>query len=83
MKKGDTSELCNRVLFRFTNAEDINWFENAICRVVREKVDESLSLEDAEPYFADFFRDAPEPTGEEESDADFEAPKIYEEVSTI
>ena len=33
-----------------------------------------------EPYFVDFLRDAPEPTGEEDEDADFEAPKIYEEV---
>ena len=33
-----------------------------------------------EPYFVDFLRDAPEPTGEEDEDADFDAPKIYEEV---
>lgn len=28
----------------------------------------------------DFLRDAPEPTGEEDEDATFEAPKIYELV---
>ena len=34
-----------------------------------------------EPYFVDFLREAPEPTGEEPEDADLEAPKIYEQVS--
>ena len=33
-----------------------------------------------EPFFVDFMRDAPEPTGEEGEDADLEAPKIYEHV---
>ena len=28
-----------------------------------------------------FFRDAPEPTGEETEDADLDAPKIYETVN--
>ena len=35
---------------------------------------------DAEPYFVDFMRDAPEPTGEEGDDADLDAPKVYEAV---
>ena len=35
----------------------------------------------AEPYFVDFLRDPPEPTGEEADDAVLEAPKIYELVS--
>lgn len=34
-----------------------------------------------EPYFVDFLRDAPEPTGDEPEDADLDAPKIYEQVS--
>ena len=34
-----------------------------------------------EPYFVDFLREAPEPTGDEPEDADFEAPKVYEMVS--
>lgn len=33
-----------------------------------------------EPYFVDFLRDAPEPTGEEADDAVLDAPKIYEQV---
>ena len=35
-----------------------------------------------EPYFVDFLRDAPEPTGDEPDDADLDAPKIYEQVNT-
>lgn len=38
-------------------------------------------LTSPEPYFVDFLRDPPEPTGEEADDADLEAPKIYEMVS--
>ena len=34
-----------------------------------------------EPYFVDFMRDPPEPTGDEPEDADLEAPKVYEQVS--
>ena len=34
-----------------------------------------------EPYFVDFLRDPPEPTGEEADDAVLEAPKIYELVN--
>lgn len=33
-----------------------------------------------EPYFVDFLRDAPEPTGEEADDAVLDAPKFYEQV---
>ena len=33
-----------------------------------------------EPYFVDFLRDAPEPTGDEPDDFEIEAPKIYETV---
>lgn len=36
-----------------------------------------------EPYFVDFLRDAPEPTGEEADDAVLDAPKIYEQVQTL
>ena len=31
----------------------------------------------------DLFRDAPEPTGEEVDDSEFDAPKIYERVSVL
>lgn len=33
-----------------------------------------------EPYFVDFLREMPEPTGDEPEDTVFEVPKIYELV---
>ena len=69
------------VIDRFTNEEDKDWFEAAISKVVKQNVGEEYFPKLAkEPYFVDFLRDAPEPTGEEDEDADFDAPKIYEEV---
>lgn len=54
-----------------------------MCRVIQEHVDPSLVSElHPEPYFVDFLRDAPEPTGEEDDDACFDAPKINELVGT-
>ena len=40
-----------------------------------------MTLACPEPYFVDFLREAPEPTGEEPDDAELEAPKVYEMVS--
>ena len=56
---------CHRVIAdRFTNYQDKEWFEKALKQVVEEDFDhETASLMDAEPYFVDFMRDAPEPTG--------------------
>ncbi|XP_076601065.1 dynein axonemal heavy chain 8-like [Chaetodon auriga] len=73
---------CTRVIAdRFICSEDRVWFEKAVCRVIQEHVDPSLVQElHPDPYFADFLRDAPEPTGEEDDDACFDAPKIYELV---
>lgn len=70
--------------FRFTNPEDKKWFENAVGKVCETHIGEEL-LSDLpqEPFFVDFMRDAPEPTGEEGEDVDFEAPKIYEQVNSI
>uniref|UniRef100_A0A3Q3F240 Dynein, axonemal, heavy chain 5 like n=1 Tax=Kryptolebias marmoratus TaxID=37003 RepID=A0A3Q3F240_KRYMA len=71
---------CTRVIAdRFICCEDREWFEKAISRVIKEHVDPNLvSGLHPEPYFVDFLRDAPEPTGEEDDDACFDAPKIYE-----
>lgn len=33
-----------------------------------------------EPYFVDFLREMPEPTGDEPEDTVFEVPKVYELV---
>uniref|UniRef100_A0A8C4E9U5 AAA+ ATPase domain-containing protein n=1 Tax=Dicentrarchus labrax TaxID=13489 RepID=A0A8C4E9U5_DICLA len=73
---------CTRVIAdRFICSEDRDWFEKAVTRVIQEHVDPSLVPElHPEPYFVDFLREAPEPTGEEEDDACFDAPKIYELV---
>ena len=69
---------------RFTNEDDKEWFEACITRVVKQQIgEEYLPKLAKEPYFVDFLRDAPEPTGEEDEDADFDAPKIYEEVVLV
>uniref|UniRef100_A0A3B4U7E5 Dynein axonemal heavy chain 8 n=1 Tax=Seriola dumerili TaxID=41447 RepID=A0A3B4U7E5_SERDU len=62
---------CTRVIAdRFVCFEDREWFEKALTRVIQEHVDPSLVPElHPEPYFVDFLRDAPEPTGEEDDDA--------------
>eukprot|EP00043_Microstomoeca_roanoka_P013217 m.129292 g.129292 ORF g.129292 m.129292 type:complete len:4796 (-) comp15694_c0_seq1:72-14459(-) len=76
---------CTRVLAdRFTEKKDVQWFQQRILSVVTSELgDEYGPLIEAEPFFVDFLRDAPEPTGEETDDADLEAPKIYEQVPTV
>ena len=56
---------CNRVIAdRFTNQQDKDWFEKTLKQVIEEDFDaETATLLDAEPYFVDFMRDPPEPTG--------------------
>ena len=69
---------------RFTNAEDKQWYEATITRVLKQHIGEDYAeLLEEEPYFVDFMRDAPEPTGEEPEDADFDTPKIYEMVTLL
>nr|XP_046263890.1 dynein axonemal heavy chain 8-like isoform X2 [Scatophagus argus] len=75
------SECARVIADRFICSEDREWFEKAVSRVIQEHVDPSLvPALHPEPYFVDFLRDAPEPTGEEDDDACFDAPKIYELV---
>ncbi|CAJ1072667.1 dynein axonemal heavy chain 8-like isoform X3 [Xyrichtys novacula] len=76
---------CARVIAdRFICSEDREWFETAMTRLVKEHVDSSLVQKlHPEPYFVDFMRDAPEPTGEEDDDACFDAPKVYEMVPSF
>ncbi|CAL8304972.1 unnamed protein product [Merluccius merluccius] len=73
---------CIRVIAdRFVCIEDKVWFEKAVSGVIQEHMDPSLVSElHADPYFVDFLREAPEPTGDEGEDACFDAPKIYELV---
>ncbi|XP_074653701.1 dynein axonemal heavy chain 8-like [Tubulanus polymorphus] len=65
---------------RFTNPEDKKWFQEAVVRVCKEIGDDVSAIIPDEPYFVDFLRDAPEPTGDEPEDADLDAPKIYEQI---
>lgn len=56
---------CYRVIAdRFTTAEDKAWFEKAIQQTAEEDCGAALAGEmHEEPYFVDFLREAPEPTG--------------------
>ncbi|KAF7483297.1 hypothetical protein GHT09_005186 [Marmota monax] len=71
---------CNRVIAdRFINPEDEHWFNVQLIRAVEENISpEAASSILPEPYFVDFLRDMPEPTGDEPEDTVFEVPKIYE-----
>ena len=56
---------CYRVIAdRFTTMEDKEWFEKECTKTIEEECGSVLATELAkEPYFVDFLRDAPEPTG--------------------
>ncbi|XP_025115333.1 dynein heavy chain 5, axonemal-like isoform X4 [Pomacea canaliculata] len=74
---------CFRVIAdRFIDFEDIQWFEKTMIQVTKEDLGDGL-VEFCEPndYFVDFLRDAREPEGEEEVDA--ETPKIYESIGSF
>ncbi|CAC5424902.1 unnamed protein product [Mytilus coruscus] len=71
---------------RFTSKDDMLWFEKTILRVTSEEFgEESEYYEYCKPtmYLGDFMRDAPEPTGDEPDDCDFEMPKIYEPIESF
>ncbi|KAK3610339.1 hypothetical protein CHS0354_029807 [Potamilus streckersoni] len=73
---------CSRVIAdRFISMEDCAWFEKTLIRVVQEDLPEEV-VEFVKPthYFGDFLRDAPEATGDEPEDTDFDMPKIYEPI---
>ena len=56
---------CTRVIAdRFISSADKEWFEKTIKMVIEEDLCQDVaSFMDAEPYFVDFLRDAPEMTG--------------------
>jgi len=74
---------CIRVISdRFTNPEDKEWFDKQTVKAIADELGEDYAAKMAEePYFVDFMRDPPEPTGDEPEDEEIEAPKIYELVS--
>ncbi|KAM8826831.1 dynein axonemal heavy chain 5-like [Synchiropus picturatus] len=77
---------CKRVIAdRFTTPEDVNWFDQNLVKLVDEKIGEDYKamVDGVDLYFVDFLRDAPEPTGEEPDDFDFDAPKVYEPIESF
>ncbi|XP_069469880.1 dynein axonemal heavy chain 5 [Ambystoma mexicanum] len=77
---------CKRVIAdRFTTSEDVDWFDKCLVKVVVENFGEGKkNLVDCgvDAYFVDFLRDAPEATGEEPEDTDFDMPKVYEPIES-
>ncbi|XP_063344566.1 dynein axonemal heavy chain 5 isoform X2 [Pelmatolapia mariae] len=77
---------CKRVIAdRFTMPDDVEWFDQALAKLVEEHLgEEHKNMVDygAERYFVDFLRDAPEATGEEPEDSDFDLPKVYEPIES-
>ncbi|XP_078108036.1 dynein axonemal heavy chain 5 isoform X2 [Sander vitreus] len=78
---------CSRVIAdRFTMPEDVEWFDQALAKLVEEElVEEHKNIVDygRDRYFVDFLRDAPEATGEEPEDSDFDLPKVYEPTESF
>lgn len=76
---------CTRVIAdRFTEHKDVAWFNNRIASNVNEDLGAAMAADmDDEPYFVNFLRDAPEPTGESEEEENLEAPKIYEKAPSM
>ncbi|XP_059194328.1 dynein axonemal heavy chain 5 [Centropristis striata] len=78
---------CSRVIAdRFTMPEDVEWFDQALAKLVEEElVEERKNMSDCglDRYFVDFLRDAPEATGEEPEDSDFDLPKVYEPIESF
>eukprot|EP00079_Xenopus_tropicalis_P026874 XP_012820905.1 PREDICTED: dynein heavy chain 5, axonemal [Xenopus tropicalis] len=77
---------CKRVIAdRFTTAEDVDWFDKTQLKLVEDDFYQGQKSGDfaVDYYFVDFLRDAPEATGEEPEDADFDMPKIYEPIESF
>lgn len=56
---------------RFTMPEDVEWFDQALAKLVEEElVEEHRNIADygLDRYFVDFLRDAPEATGTDQSE---------------
>ncbi|XP_041963780.1 LOW QUALITY PROTEIN: dynein heavy chain 5, axonemal [Alosa sapidissima] len=77
---------CKRVIAdRFTSQDDVSWFDDTLARLVEEELGEAERAYvdcGVDAYFVDFLRDAPEATGEEPEDADFDMPKVYEPIAS-
>uniref|UniRef100_G3NTE1 Dynein, axonemal, heavy chain 5 n=1 Tax=Gasterosteus aculeatus aculeatus TaxID=481459 RepID=G3NTE1_GASAC len=78
---------CSRVIAdRFTMPEDVEWFDQALAKLVEEElIEEHQNIVDygLDRYFVDFLRDAPEATGEEPEGSDLDLPKVYEPMESF
>ncbi|XP_078543788.1 dynein axonemal heavy chain 5 [Lissotriton helveticus] len=77
---------CKRVIAdRFTTSEDVEWFDKSLVKLSVEDFGEAKKVlvdVGVDAFFVDFLRDAPEATGEEPEDAEFDMPKIYEPIES-
>uniref|UniRef100_A0A671S0V1 Dynein heavy chain 5, axonemal-like n=1 Tax=Sinocyclocheilus anshuiensis TaxID=1608454 RepID=A0A671S0V1_9TELE len=78
---------CKRVIAdRFTAPEDVAWFDYTLAKLVEEELGEEERMVvdlGVDSYFVDFLRDAPEATGEEPEETDFDMPKVYEPIKSF
>nr|KAF6461745.1 dynein axonemal heavy chain 8 [Molossus molossus] len=76
---------CNRVIAdRFVTPDDEQWFNINLVRTIEENISSDMIAHILpEPYFVDFLREMPEPTGDEPEDTTFEVPKVYELVPSF
>ena len=64
---------------RFVNDCDKEWFDTELVSMVRKEMGPEFEDKVVDSrFFVDFMRDAPEPTGEEDHEADVELPRVYE-----
>ncbi|KAI9520363.1 Dynein heavy chain 5, axonemal [Dissostichus eleginoides] len=68
--------------------EDVEWFDHALAELVEEEfVEDNKNIADygegLNRFFVDFLRDAPEATGEEPEESDFDLPKVYEPIESF
>ncbi|KAI9141404.1 dynein heavy chain and region D6 of dynein motor-domain-containing protein [Paraphysoderma sedebokerense] len=75
---------CSRVLpDRFTNTEDIDWFNKTVISVVSKELgDEEAHIVSNKSYFVDFLRDPPE-VEDGQQEVDVESYKVYEMVGSF
>ena len=64
---------------RFVNDCDKEWFDTEVMSMIRKELGPQYEEKAQESkFFVDFMRDAPEPTGEEDHEADVDLPRVYE-----
>ncbi|KAF5899802.1 dynein heavy chain 5, axonemal, partial [Clarias magur] len=78
---------CKRVIAdRFTSPDDVAWFDQTVAELAQQElgIDARTAVETGEDaYFVDFLRDAPEATGEEPDETNFDMPKVYEPIASF